>query len=83
MAMATKVFAYKSCCEQYLGLGICVKYFLSLSQKTLFLQLYQKKPFGTWQFGTFYVLANYLVSVFSGDRFFEGMRENILRIFRA
>ena len=49
---------------------ICVKYFLSLPQKTcyqrklrqtkciLFNFIHQKKPFGTWQFGTIRVFVN-------------------------
>ena len=51
------------------------------------------KPFCTWQFCNLCVLVNFIikkwkvntqsVSVFSGDRFFEGTRENILHIFRA
>ena len=49
-----------------------------------------KKQFGTWQFDKIDGLVNSVIqklksknSVFSGDRFFEGTGENVLRIFWA
>ena len=59
------------------------------------LQLYQKKLFGTWQFGKIGVLVNFIIKKLKSKHlislsqlspvtgFFEGTRENILHIVQA
>ena len=67
-------------------------YFSNLSDK-IYNYIYQKKPFGTWQFGKICVLVNFITQKskskhlvclsFLWWQFFEGTRETILYIFRT
>ena len=40
-------------------------------------------PFDTWQLGKTGVLVNHFLSVFYGNRCFEGMRENFAHMIRG
>ena len=61
--------------------AICVKYLLSLPQKNCHQRKLRKTKCFLFNFWMIKLKSKHLVSLVTG--FFEGMRENILNIFRA